>query len=364
MKQNEKVALLPMEQLVPHKQNAKFFHDITGDDFALLCDSLAANGMIQPVIVAPKPNGDSYTILSGHQRVRAAKELGWDSVPAITMEPGTESPNEAQLNVLLNANLGRRLSLAEKYRLASHIIDTRGAKKGERNDLAENRRSLTREEVAEKAGITKDDITIINKIKKLPPTEQAELYEWIDGENPNRRSILKRLRQALETSRKYKESDKELNSLKRKAKAQRALETAAEKIRNPQDQHAGEALDGISAEFNLLQTQIAEQLGRLLNYPLPAGIDIVAQAVKVDAERVVEAMQGYIVQVVEHFELDSAEPLTPDMAHQEALAAAPARGAGAASTATQALGAGHAMAADTTSTANAEFDSYDEDWDA
>lgn len=360
MKQNEQVTLLPLEQLVPHKENAKFFHDITGDDFALLCDSLAANGMIQPVIVAPKPNGggDSYTILSGHQRVRAAKELGWEEVPAIVVEPGAESPNEEQLNVLLNANLGRRLSLAEKYRLASHIMESTESRQGQRNDLtsAENRQKSRRDEIAAQAGITKDDIAIINKIKKLRPTEQAELYEWIDGENPNRRSILKRLRQALETSRKYKESDKELNSLKRKAKAQKALEQAAEKIRNPQDQYAGEALDGISAECNLLQTQIAEQLGRLLNYPLPPGIDIVAQAVKVDAERIVAAMQGYIAQISEHFELDSAEPpaepLMPDMAHQEAM------GAGAASTAP------HAMGANATNTANAEFDNYDEDWDA
>ena len=51
-----------------------------------LKDSIAANGLIQPVIVRQAARGDGYELVAGERRWRAAKELGWKRIPAVVRE--------------------------------------------------------------------------------------------------------------------------------------------------------------------------------------------------------------------------------------------------------------------------------------
>jgi ParB family chromosome partitioning protein len=49
-----------------------------------LKESLAANGLLQPVVV--REVGSGYELVAGERRWRAAKELGWKRIPAVVRE--------------------------------------------------------------------------------------------------------------------------------------------------------------------------------------------------------------------------------------------------------------------------------------
>jgi hypothetical protein len=64
--------------------------------FAKLKDSLERFGMVDPLVV----NANTGTLVGGHQRLRAAMELGWENVPVIEVELSEDE--EKALNIALN----------------------------------------------------------------------------------------------------------------------------------------------------------------------------------------------------------------------------------------------------------------------
>lgn len=97
-----------------------------------LVESIKEHGIINPVTVRETKNG-KYEILSGRNRVRAAKKLGIRSVPAIIKE--NISDDEAAL-IMLDSNLRQRQSLkysekAYAYRMQAEILN----RQGKRTDL-------------------------------------------------------------------------------------------------------------------------------------------------------------------------------------------------------------------------------------
>lgn len=76
-------------------------------DVSGLMESMEDIGLIYPVVVSP-----SKQIIDGHRRVKAAKELGWDTIPIITI------PNENidQVFAQINAT-GRRMSGTENLQI-------------------------------------------------------------------------------------------------------------------------------------------------------------------------------------------------------------------------------------------------------
>ncbi len=97
-----------------------------------LVESIKEHGIINPVTVREAKNG-KYEILSGRNRVRAAKKLGIRSVPAIIKE--NISDDEAAL-IMLDSNLRQRQGLrysekAYAYRMEMEILN----RQGKRTDL-------------------------------------------------------------------------------------------------------------------------------------------------------------------------------------------------------------------------------------
>ena len=97
-----------------------------------LVESIKEHGIINPVTVRETKNG-KYEILSGRNRVRAAKKLGIRSVPAIIKE--NISDDEAAL-IMLDSNLRQRQGLrysekAYAYRMQTEILN----RQGKRTDL-------------------------------------------------------------------------------------------------------------------------------------------------------------------------------------------------------------------------------------
>lgn len=77
---------LPLKDLSASPKNA--FRRLDEETYSELKASLQASGLVYPIIVRPKdsiqsyPINGAYEILAGHNRVRAAKELGWEAIKA------------------------------------------------------------------------------------------------------------------------------------------------------------------------------------------------------------------------------------------------------------------------------------------
>jgi len=55
-------------------------------DIEQLAQSIAANGLLQPIVVAENPTLGLYEILAGHLRFEACKRLGWRKIPAVVRD--------------------------------------------------------------------------------------------------------------------------------------------------------------------------------------------------------------------------------------------------------------------------------------
>ena len=69
-------------------------YPVDAQDVELLAKSVAAQGLLQPIVVLRNPQSGQYEILAGHLRYEACKRLGWESVPAVVREYPARSNNK------------------------------------------------------------------------------------------------------------------------------------------------------------------------------------------------------------------------------------------------------------------------------
>ena len=90
--------------LKPHPRNNEFFDDLSGEEFERLKNSIRDEKIYNDILVSP-----DMTIISGHQRVRAAKKLGMKLVP-IKIDEDLQDDN-SKLRALISNNFGDRKSV-------------------------------------------------------------------------------------------------------------------------------------------------------------------------------------------------------------------------------------------------------------
>lgn len=88
-----------INELKPHPRNNEFFDDMSGEKWNEFLESIKSRGVIEPIVITP-----DKVIVSGHQRVRACKELGIDTVMCDVHE--YKDDEDVFLNMLLS-NLDR-----------------------------------------------------------------------------------------------------------------------------------------------------------------------------------------------------------------------------------------------------------------
>jgi ParB family chromosome partitioning protein len=84
-----------------------------------LAGSIRAQGVLQPVIVRPKPGGD-YELIAGERRWRAAKEAGVDTLPAVVR---AADDRDSVLLALVENVAREQLSAVEEARAYAVLID-------------------------------------------------------------------------------------------------------------------------------------------------------------------------------------------------------------------------------------------------
>ncbi len=130
--------------------------DFAEAELADLRASLAASGMLQPVVV--RSVGNSFELISGERRFRAALQLGWHEIPALIRE----ADERTMLTLALIENLQRAdLSAIEEARGYQRLHDEF---------------QLTHQQISEAVG--KDRSTVTNLLRLLAlPTSVQELLE-------------------------------------------------------------------------------------------------------------------------------------------------------------------------------------------
>jgi ParB family chromosome partitioning protein len=114
-----------------------------------LAESIRHEGMLQPVVVRPKPGG-GYELIAGERRWRAAKEAGLESVPALVRE----ADDRQSLLLALVENVAReQLSAVEEARAYAVLIDEFALSLGE---------------VAERVGRSKPSVSNRLRLLELP----------------------------------------------------------------------------------------------------------------------------------------------------------------------------------------------------
>lgn len=106
-----KMQQININVLKPHPRNNEFFDDLSGEEFERLKESIRTQKIYTDILVSP-----DMTIISGHQRVRAAKELGMELVP-IKIDQDLQN-EESKLLALIANNFGRRKNDPVKDRKA------------------------------------------------------------------------------------------------------------------------------------------------------------------------------------------------------------------------------------------------------
>jgi ParB family chromosome partitioning protein len=179
---------ISIEKLVPFKNHP--FKLYEGKRFTDMIESVKINGIIVPVIVRPL-DSEKYEILSGHNRVEAAKVAGLEAVPVIVRE--NLSDDEALL-IVTETNLVQRsfTDLAHSERavaLKKHMEAIK--QQGKRNDLINEINELLN------ADATKENITYAKIGTGLKSRDKVAAKYGLTSHNVSRYIRLSELNESL-----------------------------------------------------------------------------------------------------------------------------------------------------------------------
>lgn len=146
---------LPLDLIEPNPQQPRSRFD--EDSMESLADSIAAVGVLQPVVV--RASGDGYVLVAGERRCRAARLAGLDQIPAIIRSG--DADETASLAEALIENVQREdLSPLEEAAGYRQLLEDFG---------------LTHEMIAGRVGKSRSAVTNTLRLLQLPGAIQGML---------------------------------------------------------------------------------------------------------------------------------------------------------------------------------------------
>jgi ParB family chromosome partitioning protein len=146
---------LPITSLVPNRLQPRANFDEEGlEDLAR---SIRAQGVIQPLVVAPRGDG-TFTIVAGERRWRAAQRCGLEEIPVVVREV----EDDRQL---------LELALVENIQRA----DLNAMEEAEAYRSLQERFQLTQDLIADRVGRARTTVTNSLRLLRLPPEVQELL---------------------------------------------------------------------------------------------------------------------------------------------------------------------------------------------
>jgi len=145
---------LPVELIKPNPNQPRT--KIDPEALAGLAASIEANGVVQPLLVRPLPDG-SYELIAGERRWRAAQTAGLAKVPAVIRDQELAE----RLQVALIENMVREdLNPVDEARACATLVDELG---------------LSKEELARRVGRSRPAVSNLIRLLDLPDEALALL---------------------------------------------------------------------------------------------------------------------------------------------------------------------------------------------
>jgi ParB family transcriptional regulator, chromosome partitioning protein len=136
-----------------------------------LAASLSERGVLQPVLVRPRPGG-SYELVAGERRWRAARIAGLETMPALVQH----RDDDASLEAALVENMAREdLNPVEAARAVAALVEELG---------------LTREDVGRRVGRSRVAISNLLRLLDLPDEALALVEDGALSEGHGRALLL------------------------------------------------------------------------------------------------------------------------------------------------------------------------------
>jgi ParB family transcriptional regulator, chromosome partitioning protein len=165
----EELRELPIELIAPSPTQPRRRFD--QDALQALAGSLGERGVLQPVLVRPRPGG-TYELVAGERRWRAAQIAGLEAIPAL-VRPRDDAET---LELALIENMAREdLSPIEEARACAALVEELG---------------LTREEVGRRVGRGRVAVSNLVRLLDLPDDVIELLQEGSLSEGHGRALLL------------------------------------------------------------------------------------------------------------------------------------------------------------------------------
>ena len=160
--------------LKPHPRNGEFFDDMDGQKWKDFLQSVKTSGIIEPIIVT-----QDLVIVSGHQRVRAAKAIG---ILKIAVEVRHYADDDKVLKDLIETNLMQRgIGNVNPIKTARCIVELEriaGIRQGSAGKVAKGLEetefppNVTQADIAKKFDMSQQQLRKYKKLVTLVPELQ------------------------------------------------------------------------------------------------------------------------------------------------------------------------------------------------
>jgi ParB family chromosome partitioning protein len=158
-----RLANLSPDDIIPNPQQPR--REFDAEELAELVHSIREIGVLQPIVVRPIPGAATgtpqYELIMGERRLRASKQLGLDSIPAVVKNTADENMlRDALLENLHRANLNALEEASAYQQLLSDF-------------------GITQEQLADRIGRSRPQITNTLRLLKLPPSVQKRVASGV-----------------------------------------------------------------------------------------------------------------------------------------------------------------------------------------
>jgi ParB/RepB/Spo0J family partition protein len=266
---DKRIETRQLTRLRPHPKQAALFPDLNDDDFAKLVASLERDGLTYPIEITTK-----NMVIDGHQRLRAAKHLGWPSI-TVWVRDDLKTENAVDRRHIEANTLRRQLGQLDKARLIKALWDM---DKDQARVHGDPPAGDTRDRIAQQFGIDgrtaqrwvnvlktplevqeaysqgKLSMQLAEKVSRLPPSQQQSIADDITAGNDPTLLVKSALPTRARRPNQKKEFYKALSQIEELMAVLRDYEVFFDQHRDDA-QHALDVLD----RFSLLGLELRER---------------------------------------------------------------------------------------------------------
>lgn len=236
----DEVLQVPVAAILPNQYQPRSV--FSEEKIEELAQTLRTHGLIQPIVLR-KNGDDSYELIAGERRWRAAKHLQWEKVPAIIRELN----DKETASVALIENLQREeLTVIEEAMAYQRLLELH---------------QLTQEALAQRLG--KSQSTVANKMRllKLPEKVQQALLE---------KQITERHARALIALKDVEKQEKVLTEILERGLNVKQTEDRIEKMMTEKPKRKKPVRKGFNKDMRIAMNTIRQSLDMVSD----SGIDL------------------------------------------------------------------------------------------